>query len=109
MVQSLGIPKIRHLAGPFTSGHVACRWWLNSWCLPKSASREQPDQGGGRRLADHRNPVILVSAFVLACLAWILYGRPGVFPPAMVGIVTGMVSGAAMLPYTVIRKRILPR
>ena len=52
-----------------------------------------------------RKPVIFVSALVLlACLAWILYGRPGVFPPAMVGIVSGLVSGAAMLPYTVIKE-----
>jgi MFS family permease len=52
-----------------------------------------------------RKPVIFVSALVLlACLAWILYGRPGVFPPATVGIVAGLVSGAAMLPYTVIKE-----
>ena len=52
-----------------------------------------------------RKPVIFVSALVLlACLAWILYGRPGIFPPAMVGIVSGLVSGAAMLPYTVIKE-----
>jgi MFS family permease len=52
-----------------------------------------------------RKPVIFVSAVVLlACLAWILYGRPGVFPPATVGIVAGLVSGAAMLPYTIIKE-----
>jgi MFS family permease len=52
-----------------------------------------------------RKPVIFVSALVLlVCMAWILYGRPGVFPPAVVGIVAGLVSGAAMLPYTVIKE-----
>jgi MFS family permease len=52
-----------------------------------------------------RKPVILVSAVVLlGCLAWILYGRPNVFPPYVVGIVAGLVSGAAMLPYTVIKE-----
>jgi len=52
-----------------------------------------------------RKPVIAVAAVVLfACLAWILYGPPGVFPPYVLGLVTGIVSGAAMLPYTVIKE-----
>jgi MFS family permease len=52
-----------------------------------------------------RKPVIAGSAVVLlACLAWILYGRPGVFPPYVVGLVAGVASGAAMLPYTVIKE-----
>jgi MFS family permease len=52
-----------------------------------------------------RKPVIIASAVVLlACLAWILYGRPDVFPPYTIGIVAGLVSGAAMLPYTVIKE-----
>jgi sugar phosphate permease len=52
-----------------------------------------------------RKPVILVSAIaLLVCLAWILYGRSNVFPPYVVGIVAGLVSGAAMLPYTVIKE-----
>ena len=52
-----------------------------------------------------RKPVILGSAFVLlACLAWILYGPAGVFPPYLVGLVAGIASGAAMLPYTVIKE-----
>jgi MFS family permease len=52
-----------------------------------------------------RKPVIAVSATVLlACLAWILYGRPDVFPPYVVGLVAGLASGAAMLPYTVIKE-----
>ncbi len=52
-----------------------------------------------------RKPVITVSAIaLLACLAWILYGPAGVFPPYMLGLATGFVSGAAMLPYTVIKE-----
>jgi MFS family permease len=52
-----------------------------------------------------RKPVILGSAFVLlACLGWILYGRADVFPPYVLGIVAGLASGAAMLPYTVIKE-----
>jgi MFS family permease len=52
-----------------------------------------------------RKPVIVGSALVLlACLAWILYGRPDVFPPYSVGLVAGLASGAAMLPYTVIKE-----
>jgi MFS family permease len=52
-----------------------------------------------------RKPVIVASAVVLlACLIWILYGRTDVFPPYVVGIVAGVASGAAMLPYTVIKE-----
>jgi MFS family permease len=52
-----------------------------------------------------RKPVIAVSGLVLlACLAWILYGRTDVFPPYTVGLVAGIASGAAMLPYTVIKE-----
>jgi MFS family permease len=52
-----------------------------------------------------RKPVIIgASIILLACLGWILFGRPGVFPPYLLGLVTGIVSGAAMLPYTVIKE-----
>ena len=52
-----------------------------------------------------RKPVIIGAGMVLfACLAWILYGIPGVFPPYVLGLVTGIASGAAMLPYTVIKE-----
>src|SRR4029453_11034177 len=52
-----------------------------------------------------RKPVIVVAGFVLLlCLAWILYGTPGVFPPYVVGLVAGVASGAAMIPYVVIKK-----
>jgi MFS family permease len=52
-----------------------------------------------------RKPVIIGGAVVLlACLAWILYGRTDVFPPYVIGLVAGLASGAAMLPYTVIKE-----
>jgi MFS family permease len=52
-----------------------------------------------------RKPVIVVGgAVLLACLAWILYGKPGVFPPYALGFVSGLASGAAMIPYTVIKE-----
>jgi hypothetical protein len=40
----------------------------------------------------------------VACLVWILYGRPGVLPPYIVGLVAGIASGAAMLTYTVVKE-----
>jgi MFS family permease len=52
-----------------------------------------------------RKPVIIGSGLVLlACLAWILYGRADLFPPYVVGFVAGLASGAAMLTYTVIKE-----
>jgi MFS family permease len=57
-----------------------------------------------------RKPVIIGgAALLLVCLGWILFGRPGVFPPFIPGIVTGIASGAAMLPYTVIKEANPPR
>lgn len=52
-----------------------------------------------------RKPVIAGAGIaLLACLAWILFGPTGVFPPYVLGLVTGIASGAAMLPYTVIKE-----
>jgi MFS family permease len=52
-----------------------------------------------------RKPVIIGGALLLlACLAWILFGRPGVLPPYAVALTAGVASGAAMLPYTVIKE-----
>ena len=52
-----------------------------------------------------RKPVIIGAAIVLlACMALILFGPPGVFPPFSLGLVAGIASGAAMLPYTVIKE-----
>lgn len=52
-----------------------------------------------------RKPVLIASAAtLLVCLVWILYGIPSFFPPYVLGTLTGLVSGAAMLPYTVIKE-----
>src|SRR5689334_16987491 len=52
-----------------------------------------------------RKPVMIGGGIVLfACLAWILYGRTGVFPPYSIALIAGIASGAAMLPYTVIKE-----
>ena len=52
-----------------------------------------------------RKPVIIGGAAVLlACLGWILYGSSAILPPYVLGLLTGMASGAAMLPYTVIKE-----
>jgi MFS family permease len=52
-----------------------------------------------------RKPVIIGGALVLlVCLAWILFGPAEVFPPYLLGLVAGLASGAAMLPYTVIKE-----
>lgn len=52
-----------------------------------------------------RKPVIVAAALVLlATMAWILYGRTDVFPPYVLGLIAGTASGAAMLPYTIIKE-----
>jgi MFS family permease len=52
-----------------------------------------------------RKPVIAAGALVLlACLAFILYGPGDLFPPYVLGLTAGAASGAAMLPYTVIKE-----
>jgi MFS family permease len=52
-----------------------------------------------------RKPVIMAGAVVLlGCLAWILFGPLNILPPYMLGLVAGVASGAAMLPYTVIKE-----
>jgi MFS family permease len=52
-----------------------------------------------------RKPVLVGAAMVLlACMAWILYGKADVLPPYVIGLVAGMASGAAMLPYTIIKE-----
>ena len=52
-----------------------------------------------------RKPVIVAGGVILfVCLAWILYGVPGFVPPYVLGLITGLGSGAAMLPYTVIKE-----
>jgi MFS family permease len=52
-----------------------------------------------------RKPVILGGAVVmLAMLAWILYGDAAIFSGPLVGILLGIASGAAMVPYSVIKE-----
>jgi len=52
-----------------------------------------------------RKPVIIGGAAVLlGCLAWVLFGPTRVLPPYLLGLVMGLASGAAMLPYTVIKE-----
>jgi MFS family permease len=52
-----------------------------------------------------RKPVIIVASLLLIlCLIWILFGKVGVFPPYSLALVCGVVSGAAMLPYTIIKE-----
>jgi MFS family permease len=52
-----------------------------------------------------RKPVIIGGTIaLLAVLAWVLFGIPGVFRGPVVGIMMGIASGAAMLPYTVIKE-----
>lgn len=52
-----------------------------------------------------RKPVIIGGAVtLLACLAWILFGPADLLPPYLLGLITGLASGAAMLPYTVIKE-----
>jgi MFS family permease len=52
-----------------------------------------------------RKPVILGgSAVMLGALAWILFGDPAIFRGPAVGILLGVASGAAMLPYSVIKE-----
>jgi MFS family permease len=56
-----------------------------------------------------RKPVIIAGAAVLlGGVAWILYGPADVLPPYVLGLVTGIASGAAMLPYTVIKEANAP-
>ncbi len=52
-----------------------------------------------------RKPVIVgAAALLLACLGMILFTRPGAFPPYSLGLTAGIASGAAMIPYTVIKE-----
>jgi MFS family permease len=52
-----------------------------------------------------RKPVILGgSAVLLGVLGWVLFGDPAVLRGPVVGILMGIASGAAMLPYAVIKE-----
>lgn len=52
-----------------------------------------------------RKPVILGGTLVLlGVLAWVLFGVPEILRGPVVGLLMGVASGAAMLPYTVIKE-----
>jgi MFS family permease len=52
-----------------------------------------------------RKPVILAGTLMLlAVFAWVLFGNPAILRGHIVGILMGIASGAAMLPYTVIKE-----
>ncbi|HVN21393.1 MAG TPA: MFS transporter [Dongiaceae bacterium] len=52
-----------------------------------------------------RKPVIIAAAgLLLLCLTWILFGSRDALPPYVLGLIAGIASGAAMLPYTVIKE-----
>ena len=52
-----------------------------------------------------RKPVIIGgAATLLGCLVLILYGPAGLLPPFSLALIAGIASGAAMLPYTVIKE-----
>jgi MFS family permease len=52
-----------------------------------------------------RKPVIFGGAVVmLGVLAWILFGDPAILRGHVVGILLGVASGAAMLPYSVVKE-----
>jgi len=52
-----------------------------------------------------RKPVIIAgTVMLLAVVAWVLFGNPEVFRGHAVGILMGIASGAAMIPYTVVKE-----
>jgi MFS family permease len=52
-----------------------------------------------------RKPVIVGSGCIcFVCLVWILYGPARVLPPYLLGLITGVSSGGAMIPYTVAKE-----
>ena len=52
-----------------------------------------------------RKPVIFAgAAALLAVFAWVLFGAPEILRGHVVGLLMGVASGAAMLPYTVIKE-----
>jgi len=56
------------------------------------------------RMGRRKPPIIGAALVLFLCLLWILHGPTDVLPPYVLGLVTGIASGAAMLPYTVIKE-----
>jgi MFS family permease len=61
------------------------------------------------RIGRRREVIVVAGVVLLASVAWILYGSPDVFPPYTIALVAGVASGAAMLPYTIIKEANPPR
>jgi MFS family permease len=52
-----------------------------------------------------RKPVVYAGeVLLLGALAWVLFGVPGFFRGPVIGVIMGIASGAAMLPYTIIKE-----
>lgn len=52
-----------------------------------------------------RKPVIFGGTIMLlALVTWVLFGNPEILRDATVGVLMGIASGAAMLPYSVIKE-----
>jgi len=52
-----------------------------------------------------RKPVILAGILMLlGIFAWVLFGNPAILRGWVVGVAMGIVSGVAMLPYTIIKE-----
>ena len=45
-----------------------------------------------------------VAALIQDDVDWVIYGPVGVFPPYSLALLAGIASGAAMIPYTVIKE-----
>ena len=52
-----------------------------------------------------RKPVIFGGTIMLlALVTWVLFGNPEILRDGTVGVLMGIASGAAMLPYSVIKE-----
>lgn len=82
---------------------------LRSASLPFGWMIGCPLMGAVSDRIGRRKPVIITGAAVLfGSLLLILYGPSGTLPAYSLGLVTGIASGAAMIPYTVIKEANLP-
>lgn len=82
---------------------------LRSASLPLGWMIGCPLMGAISDRIGRRKPVIIAGAIaLLGSLLLILYGPARAFPAYSLALVTGIASGAAMLPYTVIKEANLP-
>lgn len=78
---------------------------LRSASLPFGWMIGCPLMGAVSDRIGRRKPVIIAGAvLLLGSVLLILYGPSGTFPAYSLGLMTGIASGAAMLPYTVIKE-----